>query len=79
MYIGTKIVKYDQDEKSFEWFRKWLLSDMTTTFGLNLNQPYDFNTFNSIKYLSGISFDCLNSVWKQVVSVPFLNQNGDIR
>ena len=74
----VNIVKYDLDEKNFEWYLKWL-GDSSSSSRLKLNQPYDSNAFNSIKYLSGISFDCLNSAWKQVVSVPFLNQNGEIR
>lgn len=35
--------------------------------------------FDSIKLKSGITFDCVASVWKQEVSVPFLYTDGRVR
>ena len=34
---------------------------------------------NSIRYESDIQYDCSKGIWNKIVSVPFLNTNGDIR
>jgi hypothetical protein len=34
---------------------------------------------NAIRYESDIQYDCSKGIWNKIVSVPFLNPNGDIR
>ncbi len=31
------------------------------------------------RYVSGITYDCVNAVWNRIVSVPFMYPNGEIR
>ncbi len=39
--------------------------------GIYLNKNY--------RYVSGVTFDCVNAVWNRIVSVPFTYPNGEIR
>jgi hypothetical protein len=47
-----------------------------------LNQiVYPTATFLSknYRYVSGVTYDCVNAVWNRIVSVPFMYPNGEIR
>lgn len=33
----------------------------------------------NFRFVSGVTYDCSNTVWNRVVSVPFMFPNGDIR
>lgn len=46
-----------------------------------INQQLLANTadLNTIRYESDIQYDCSKGIWNKIVSVPFLNPNGDIR
>lgn len=77
------------NEKKLYNFTKvnWIYKDDDLKNGLDVNQIKILNQmlyattedFNSIRYVTHITYDCSHGIWNRIVSVPFLNPNGDIR
>lgn len=56
------------------WYSKWSTISVGQTAQLQ-----DIDAFDRIKFVSGAMFDCEKLTWYQVVSVPFIWPNGEIR
>ena len=68
----------NNDNKKLKWYYKW--DSNKQPLKSNNDSEYISSTqFDSIKYVSGITFDCETSMWKKVVSVPFVYPDGTIR
>lgn len=94
-FKAIEIIKYkelyDNSALNFKWYRRWFAENKPIEFKakqqdykLKLQNQIDImhptaSDLNSIKFVSDISYDCLNAVWKRVVSVPFLYPNNEIR
>lgn len=74
-----------ENTNKLEWYHKWD-SNQIQPFTKQIEQPnknesvyLSSDKFDSIKYVSGITFDCDTSMWIKIVSVPFAYPDKTIR
>lgn len=68
--VTNWIYKYDDLKKGLDTSHINQLNQLVYPTMLDLNAQ---------RFVTNITYDCLNGIWNRVVSVPFIHPNGDIR
>lgn len=70
----VSVGEYKIEPADSAWYSQWSI-----IIGEKTVQLQDIDAFDRIKFVSGAMFDCEKLTWYQVVSVPFIWPNGEIR
>ena len=63
------------EPKESAWYSRWSSGQID----LSENAELDVNVFDARKFVSGAMFDCEKLTWHQVVSAPFVWEDGEVR
>ncbi len=63
------------EPKESAWYSRWSSGQI----GVAENAELDVNVFDARKFVSGAMFDCEKLTWHQVVSAPFVWEDGEVR